>query len=139
MKVFTIILVILSLGNSSCEKVIIADKYYPLIVINNSIQTVRVFMANEIAEKQYPDTTLPDFKPSAIKIPSNKRGYFDSKIPWNEVLAKLPADTLSVFIMDAEVYDNEPWDSITVNYNILKRLDLSFEDLKNNNFQIIYQ
>jgi hypothetical protein len=47
-------------------------------------------------------------------------------------------DTLMVFVFDAETLENTPWDTITANYIILMRFDLSLEDLKRLNWTITY-
>lgn len=77
-------------------------------------------------------------KPNLLRIPAYERTYLDSKTSWEDNLDKLPADTLSIVFIDENVYDNEPWDSVRVNYQVLSRLDLSIEDLKANNYTIAY-
>jgi hypothetical protein len=47
-------------------------------------------------------------------------------------------DTLSVFIFDAQVLENTPWDTVKAKYIILKRYDLSLDDLNKLNWTITY-
>lgn len=123
---------------NACEKPPFVDKFYRIIVTNNSSAEIRILLADEYPATQYPDTTLPASKPALQKASVGKSCYFDSKISWEENLKKLPADTLSVHFIDNTVYENEQWDSIRVHYKILKRLDLSIEDLKAMNYNISY-
>lgn len=138
MKSIIAILSAIVLCSNACEKPPFVDKFYDIIVTNNSSSEIRVYLADEYASKQYPDTTLPNEKPALQKARVGKSCYFDSRTPWEENLKKLPADTLSIFFIDNAIYENEPWDSIRVHYKILKRLDLSIEDLKALNYKISY-
>lgn len=48
------------------------------------------------------------------------------------------SDTLMVYVFDAETLETTPWDTVKANYMVLKRYDLSLEDLKQTDFAIIY-
>jgi hypothetical protein len=133
-----LLLFALVLCSNSCENVPFVDKAYRIIVINNSSRDVYVYKADLNAEIQYPDTLLPSSNATFLKIPANKRGYFDSKTTWEENIKNLPSDTLSVFFIDGSIFENEEWDTIKDNYLILKRYDLSIEDLEKCNFTITY-
>lgn len=138
MKNIIVLLCVIMLCSNSCEKPPFVDYFYDIIVTNSSRSDIRVYLADEFASKQYPDTTLPNSKPALQKAPVGKSCYFDSKTPWEENLKKLPADTLSIFFIDHAVYENEPWDSVRLHYKILKRLDLSIDDLNALNYKIAY-
>jgi len=138
MKIIVLLFLALVLCSNSCEKAPFVDKFYDIIVINNSSRDVYVHKADLDAEKQYPDTLLPSSNATFLKIPANKRGYFDSKTPWEENIKNLPSDTLSVFFIDGSTFENEEWDTIRDNYLILERYDFSIEDLKKSNFTITY-
>lgn len=122
---------------SSCKTPFL-DVFYNLLVSNNSPKKIRVYLADEYAEKQYPDTSLPYLRPTMRGISTGKQGYFDSQIPWENRLKKLPADTLSIFIIDDDVFQKVPWDSIRINYMILHRFDISIQDLADNNSWFYY-
>ena len=47
-------------------------------------------------------------------------------------------DTLMIFIFDEETLKTVPWDTIQKRYMILKRYDLSLEDLQGMNWRITY-
>lgn len=129
----------LLLWSGTCVKTPLVDKFYDITVINNSMTEIRIFLADEYSSKQYPDTSLPLVKPILKNAGIGESCYFDSRTPWEENIRKLPADTLSVYIISNIIYEQQPWDSIRINYNILRRLDLSIEDLKALDFKIRYQ
>jgi len=43
-----------------------------------------------------------------------------------------------VFVFDANIVENTPWDTIRKNYLILKRYDLSYDDIVSLNWIITY-
>jgi len=47
-------------------------------------------------------------------------------------------EVLMVFVFDAEVLETTPWDTVKSNYLVLKRYDLSLEDLQDMDWKIIY-
>jgi len=123
--------------SNSCKKPPFVD-YGQEVVVENNSQIPICFHIPDL-KKQFPDTALPFEKPTLKKVlpgdyfisflrSPDKRSYFEH----------LPADTLTIFFVDNAVYENEPWDSIQVNYKILKRLDLSIDDLKELNYKITY-
>ncbi len=138
MKNIIVLLCVIMLCSNSCEKPPFVDYFYDIIVTNSSRSDIRVYLADEFAIRQYPDTTLPEIKLTIQKAPIGKNCYFYSKTSWEENLTKLSADTLSVYFIDNTVYENGPWDSIRTNYLILQRYDLSLKDLQNRNFEIEY-
>ena len=97
-----------------------------------------VHKADLNAEKQYPDTSLPVSKPVLLKMPANKKGYFDSKTTWEENLISLPSHALSVFFIDGSTFENEEWEVVKNDYRILKRYDLSLRDSESMNWTITY-
>ena len=48
-------------------------------------------------------------------------------------------DTIYVFIFDAEVVENTSWEDVARDYLVLKRYDLSLDDLKQLDWKITYQ
>lgn len=50
----------------------------------------------------------------------------------------ISSDTLMVYVFDAETLEITPWDTVKANYMVLKRYDLSLEDLKKSDFTITY-
>lgn len=50
----------------------------------------------------------------------------------------LPSDTLMVYVFDADVLETTPWETVISDNLILKRYDLSLEDLQNSDWTISY-
>lgn len=48
----------------------------------------------------------------------------------------IASDTLSIYIYDAEVIENTPWEQIQEEYLVLKRFDLSYQDILDANWLI---
>ncbi|MCC8145530.1 MAG: hypothetical protein LIO93_03630 [Bacteroidales bacterium] len=85
----------------------------------------------------YPDTAISKYSTYAYiesrdkiyyPLPSDLQIYFDF----------LPADTFSIFIFSEDTVDNYPWEKIREDYRVLKRYDLSQEDLIRLDFKITY-
>jgi hypothetical protein len=47
-------------------------------------------------------------------------------------------DTFMILVFDALVLETTPWDTVKAKYLVLKRYDLSLDDLKNMNWTISY-
>jgi len=88
----------------------------------------------------YPDTTLRiDDNPSSLSrlllspgetVSNPRRGS------WEGVFENI--DTLMIFIFDEATVKTVPWDTIRKNYMILKRYDLSYEDLVKMEWRVVY-
>ena len=48
------------------------------------------------------------------------------------------AQKISVFVFDADIVQNTPWETIKANEIYLKRYDLTLQDWQNNNWTITY-
>src|SRR5690606_22324054 len=101
-------------------------------------EDVNVYLADEFAATQYPDTILPVTRPCLRRLPKETNFYVDSWVPWDKVFGKLPADTLSIYYISHTVYENEKWDSIRIQRKILQRYDLSLYDLQKLGFSVYY-
>lgn len=124
------ILVIISivLFSTNCEKLV--DRGYFIEVQNNSNDTVWCY-----SSYNYPDTTLAANKPLLQMIKPKLYTKLESKEKWEDLL---PKDTIIIFILSEDTVEKYSWDKIRNNYNILKRCDLSLEDLQDMNWTITY-
>lgn len=87
---------------------------------------------------QYPDTIIPDTYEKRYGVSAGSKRPFDSKEKWEVVFDKLPADTLSIFIFSSDTLDTYDWQTIRSGYKIMKRYDVSLDDLKQNQWIITY-
>ena len=118
---------------SACEKNPFVERVYSIKIENNSPHWIAF-----IDSRLYPDTLLPITKPFYGASRPNDFAYIDSKADWPDVFTKLPKDTLSIFILNSDTVITYNWDIIRSQYKILKRYDLSLQDLKNRNFVVTY-
>jgi hypothetical protein len=132
MKSILLILSCLLIANSSCHK----DEGLKLRVNNKSEKAIYVSWTSA-----YPDTSLnhmanPTYNSQINKVGANslQPDYYGdpSKAFFKSI------DTLSVFVFDAQVLENTPWDTVKAKYLVLKRYDLSLDDLIKLNWIIIY-
>jgi hypothetical protein len=136
-KIFIFILLVANL--SKCEKVAM-DKRYAVYLKNNAEHSIGAYFAlgGEFGTL-YPDTTLPETKQYVItEIKPDARYIYDSGIEWEEIYSKLPKDTMSVYVFHTDTLQNVSWEDIRNNYKVLKRYDLSLDDLKRMNWTITY-
>ena len=125
------------LMNSSCKH--ISGYYdYRLKVINNSNRSIYAAYSQE-----YPDTTIVF---SAAPFYSNPWKAYPSETitlgrggSWEDAFKERIQQKLIIFIFDASIADKTPWDTIKMNYLILKRYDLTMKELDSLDFKVIYQ
>ena len=80
----------------------------------------------------YPDTTLTLDKQHYVSFAINPgKRLMDniSNISYEKWISSFPLDTVSIFIFDVDVLKNCSWEEIQRDYKILKRYDLSMDDL----------
>lgn len=86
----------------------------------------------------YPDTVLPVSKPSLLKVNPHDFNNLRSPIEWKEIIEKNPSDTLSIYIFDGDTVNTYDWNQIKEGYKVLKRYDLSINDLQQMNWTVTY-
>lgn len=133
MKKIIIPIIFLAGCSGTCKKSPFVERVYSIKVQNNSSQLINFFDS-----RTYPDTLLPAEKPYYGASRPNNFAYIDSQIDWSDVFAKLPKDTLSIFILNSDTVNTYNWDFIRNQYKILKRYDLSLQELQSDNFVITY-
>ena len=122
MKVTIVFMLLILLSSSSCEKMV--DHVYSIKIVNNSPDTILFYDSYD-----YPDTLIVSEKPSLTLVYPSKYSFLDSKKEWDEVLVP-SQDTISIYVLSKDTVENVSWDDIKGEYNILKRYDLSYEDLE---------
>jgi hypothetical protein len=132
MKPIFLILSCLLIVNSSCHK----DEGLKLRVNNISEKAIYVSWTSA-----YPDTSLNHMVNPTYNSQINKVGAHRIQPDYYGDPSKAffkSIDTLSVFVFDAQVLENTPWDTVKGKYLVLKRFDLSFDDLNKLNWIITY-
>ena len=128
MNILFLLLVVLC--SVRCEKLV--DHVYSVKIQNNTNDTLLFFESYN-----YPDTSIVQNKPILIRVYPKDYNFLDSMDAWDVVLVP-PKDTLSIFILSKDTVDKYNWELIRSDNNILKRYDLSLNDLKRMNWTITY-
>jgi len=141
MKTNLIILLTILLFNQTCCKNK-DDCHKSITFVNTTSQALYV-----IASSLYPDTLTfsgipnPLLDPNFTKVlPNETNTQVLSRRDCIELTFKnlIPPDILMVYVFDAMVIESTPWETVKSNYLVVKRYDLSLQDLQNNNWKIIY-
>lgn len=113
----------------------------------NLLTIAKMMYGYVIWDLEYPDTlnfghfSSPALNSQTSKVMSNSSNSYALLIRdcWELYFDDIiSSDTLLVYVFDAEIIDNVPWDSIVLDYMVLKRYDLSLENLKKMDWIIPY-
>jgi hypothetical protein len=132
----TIILCVFAyaLSNSSCGKD--EDKHDLIVFTNNSSELVYVR-----GNWEYSDTTINFSNPALAgdyyKVSANSSGD-PLKLQDTYEGRFNQYEKVTVFIFDSRVLESTPWETVKANYLVLRRYDLSLDDLKRMNWTITY-
>jgi hypothetical protein len=130
---------VLAIGSNNCYKNS-EFCHHTIRMLNNSNSDIYVDIS-----LNYPDTSnLGGIKGIIYKGSPNKILKMDvahgiSNRDCFEDFFSYRNDTLMLFIFDAELIESVPWDTVIKKNLYIKRLDLSLEDLKSNNFLIKFE
>ena len=120
-----ILTMIIYIGASSCNNK--EERYRRIYIINNSNKAIYYRLSFA-----YPDTTLNESDPNNYKINSGEQvSTSASSFIYNSIM--------QMFILDASVVEREPWDSIVLHYQVLKRYQFTEHFLESLNWIITYQ
>ena len=135
-------LIIILFFTSLCKcEYLVTDKKYSVTLMNNAEYSIGCyFTLGGYYGTYYPDTLLPSSNSIYIikEIKSGNRYHADSSFKWEEIYSRLPKDTMSVFVFHSDTLKKHIWEEVRDRYMILKRYDLSFDDLKDLKFEITY-
>ena len=102
------------------------ERYRHIYIKNNSIKAIYYRLSFA-----YPDTTLNESDPNNYKINSGEQiSTSASSFIYNS--------TMQMFILDASVVETEPWDSIVLHHQVLKRYQFTEHFLESLNWIITY-
>jgi hypothetical protein len=126
-KAFIMFLILILAIFSSCWD---KDEQRDLTIKNNSSDSIYV-----IYTEIYPDTTL-DCRLAAIGINANQEYQLFLRGGWESELGRI--GVLQIFIIDKYIWNTEPCETIKKSNKILKRYQLTLDDLRNLNWRIAY-
>ncbi len=103
---------------------------------NNSDSDVYIYLGvvdRSLGGTLYPDTAVSEIRAGVLFKRGESRHY-----SYSSAKEDIWVDTLSLFIFDADVFDTYSWEEIKNDYKVLKRYDLSPQDLRQLNYIIHY-
>lgn len=123
---------------TECE--IKSDSRYPIFLNNNGTHSIDAYLAlGGNMGIQYPDTILPMSNKNVITgIKKKERFIYSSGLEWSINLSNLAKDTVSIYFFHSDTLSTYSWEEVREKNKILKRYDLSLEDLEMLNFEVAY-
>jgi hypothetical protein len=123
---------------SQCENMTM-DKSYEINLVNNSGHNIGYYFATGGKYGTcYPDSLPKTNEYIVYDISKVLRPGYESHLSWESYFQELPKDTLSVFIFHTDTLNKYSWEEIRRGYKILKRYNLSYNDLKQTNWTVTY-
>ncbi len=118
------------------------DYEYPIYLQNNS----DIDLITNDSRYPYPDTimrlpnhTVQEMVASLAVKPHSTKSIAGGSALWESIYeVNYPADTMSIFIVACDTLLKYDWEQVRDDHKILVRYDLSLQDLKKNNFTIVY-
>ena len=132
MKPIYLLLSCLLIVNSSCHK----DDELNLRVNNVSDNAIYVSWTRDNSDASLNHIVNPTYYSQIKKVEAHsvQEDYYGAP---SEAFFKY-IDTLTVFVFDAQVVETTPWDTIKAKCLVLKRYDLSLDDLNKLTWIITY-
>jgi hypothetical protein len=126
---------------SACKKEESEVCHTSITTVNNSDQAIYV----GISELSYPDTTFVGESPAEDPVhtliasqQANANTLYSPALCWEKRIPRISSGVLSVYVFDAYTIDSIPWDTVIAQQRYAARYDLSLEDLKTQNWTLIY-
>ncbi len=136
-KILLILMGIFLLQSNSCEDTIFDNSDDRLKINNKSTKNIYHYW-----QTNYPDTIIANYNPllapKFYKISSQKTNSIVlHRSTWEQKFeCCIPSDTLQIFIYDEQVLESTPWEEVRENHLILKRYELSYQDILDRNWVI---
>lgn len=125
---------IISTSYSCCDG---PKGHYSLKIINNSDMPIYF-----LDGRNYPDTTLLDYNPAlspiTFKINNNSFKNRNYRDPIELNFKHSSSDKIIYFLFNAKTVETVPWDTVMKKYLILRRYELTLQDLKKMNWTLTY-
>jgi len=133
----TIILFFTILLFNGCE-CLYMDHIETIILDNNSGNRLYYHVGYNSSPIIYPNTSLPLNENDLILSSITTNVFFGNSTKWEDRIKELPLDTLSIYFFHPNTLSTYSWEEIRTDYKILKRYDLSIQDLELLNFKVSY-
>ena len=134
-KKYSIVVIICLLFNSSTCTL----QYYTITVHNNTNHNISVLVS--LGNPLYPDTLLP-VPEHFSRINPIRPGVTASVVPietsFKQFIQFYGSDTIIIFIFHTDTLNKHTWDEIREGYKILKRYDISWQEMEELNGMISY-
>jgi len=127
LKIFILLLVSLTL--TACPK----ERSLGFMFSNNSDVDVYIYLG--VIEREFGGSLYPDTAISRLRVGIPFRSGQSFSYEYNY---ELKDNILCLFIFDAKVFHTYSWEEIKEGYKILKRYDLSREDIRRLNHLIVF-
>ena len=134
MKPIYLMLAYLLTVNLSCH--MCKDEELTLRVNNVSEKAIYVSWTRDNSDTSLNHIVNPTYYSQIKKVAAHsvQKDYYGAP---SQAIFK-DTDTLTVFVFDAQVLETTPWDTVKAKYLVLKRYDLSLDDLNKLNWEITY-
>lgn len=121
---------------SSCDEVY--EEFSVITLKNNTGKLLYYDIGTIESNIVYPDTLLPNSRDSMKLRPISGNVFTGNKTDWSERINQIPSDTLSIYFFYSDTLDTFNWQEIKSGYKVLKRYDLSLEDLKQIDYKVSF-
>jgi hypothetical protein len=124
-------LAIMSLA-SSCKHPPVDFDYF-LTLKNNSNTAILYLVGNT-----YPDTLIPNQYSNLGVVGPNLYTHYTSSEDWTIVFSNTKAGKMSFFFFNPDTISKYGWQNVVSYYKILKRKDVTYQDVENNQWTVTY-
>lgn len=132
--------------NIGCDKPPFAERVWSISIKNNTAEEL-IFIHPSYNRKTksieninlFPDTSLLAEKPINMPIiPAFSENYIDFKVKYEKVFEAIPSGKLSIYLFSKDTLNKHTWEQIRQDYKVLKRYDLTYDELKQMNWTVSY-
>lgn len=116
----------------------VMDRKWSISLHNTSNHAISFYAGSPAVGHVYPDTTLAAALVPMQQILSNKYGSWEIGYSFEKFFQELPKDTLSLFLFHPDTISKYDWNTIRSQYKVLRRYDLSLQDLQQKNYTVTY-
>lgn len=104
-----------------------------LTIVNNSNRGIYTY-----TDFAYPDTLLNGHMVTTSIIPPRGEGNHLISAKWESNVSCLKDSILIIVVLDTDTLQKYGWERVRKDYNILKRYDLTLEELETKQWKVTY-